>query len=125
MEKLKRAFLIDVKNKTSRELTINDSLDEFYKVLDCTTIDITSREIGGNYYEIVCDDEGLFAENPIVSAIDSKYKPTLVGNLLIFGVGDENGELQSLTDEDVDTIKKSIVKGVTEFGILDVLVCDY
>lgn len=120
---MKRSYLIDV-NNTSREIEIKDDLQEFYKVLNCSTIDIVSREIGGKYYDIVCDDEGLCNNNPIVSAYDRNCRPMLVGNLLIFGVG-EDGELGSLTDEDVEHIKKSIRTIPLETGSTDILFCEY
>ena len=79
-----KAYLIDTEAKEARVVEIDDSnhLTEYYKHLNCYLIDITRRQVGGRYFDIIVDDEGLFADNPIVSAIDSQGEPALVGNLL-------------------------------------------
>ena len=33
-------------------------LEDYYKLIDCETIDIVNRDINGNRYDIICDDEG-------------------------------------------------------------------
>lgn len=124
MEEMKKAYLIDVKNKTSKEVNIKDDLDEFYEIIDCRMIDIVTRKINGKYYDIVCDDEGLFHEKPVASAYDLNCKPMLVGNLLVFNVG-EDGELGSLEAEDVIRIKEAVFTVPTEDGSIDILFCEY
>ena len=101
---MKYGYLIDPANgHVIVELPKN--LDGYYEMLDCTTIDIVSRKIGNKYYDIVCDDEGLFAENAIVSAFDEKGQPMLVGKLLICN-HDGQGNEAGLTQEDIQNIEK-------------------
>jgi len=86
---------------------ISDELQSYYNIIDCDCIDITTRKIGNKYYDIIVDDEGLLKDDFIVSAIDSNYKPALVGNLVITNF-DEEGNTTTLTDEDIRYIKQFI-----------------
>lgn len=79
------------------------NLDEYYRLLDVTCIDIVERKIGGKYYDIICDDEGLLKDDIIKSMISSRSETMLVGNLLICNSDDEGYE-QSLSDEDIKNI---------------------
>ena len=90
---------------------IPNSLDGYYKLLDCQTIDIVRRKIGGKYYDIVCDDEGLFKETVMVSAVDKDNKAMLVGKLLICN-HDKHGNEASLTQDDILNIEASICRRV-------------
>lgn len=89
---------------------IQDSIEEFYKIIDCRCIDIATRRIGTRkkHYDIIVDDEGLFVDNPRVSAIDSNLKPMLVGNLII--TNSKNGATTSLTDDDINYLKQYVEK---------------
>ncbi len=100
MEKKLIAVLVDVENEKAQQVVITDSLDEFYTLLKCDTIDIVSRQIGKHHFDIICDDEGLCKGSPKISAIDNYGRPQLVGNLLIVGMPDENGNLTSLTERE-------------------------
>lgn len=102
----KKMYLIDVKNETTRVVDAG-GLDDYYNLIGCTCIDIVRRKIGGKYFEIVSDDEGLFEENPKISAVDKLYQTMLVGNLLIAGQA-VDGELTDLSDEDVEIIGKNL-----------------
>ena len=95
-----------MKNGTANEVETNGSLAEYYKLVDCDCIDIATRKIGGKYFCIVCDDEGLFVENPKISAIDSEGNPLLVGNLLVLNNGDD-GDLHGLNESDIAILKKA------------------
>lgn len=106
----KKMLLIDVKNDDVRVVHA-DGLDDYYKLLDCSCVDIVTRRIGNKLYDIICDDEGLLVENPIVSAVDRDNQPMLVGNLLIAGLADEDGYLTSLTDRDILRIEFNILVG--------------
>ena len=99
----KQMFLIDVKNDDISVVQA-DGLEDYYKLIDCRCIDIVSRRIGDKVYDIICDDEGLYSENPRVSAVDSALEPMLVGNLLIAGLADEEGHLTSLARADIKHI---------------------
>lgn len=98
-----RGILIDKDNPRVEAVTIKDCLEEYYRVLDCDTIDCTHRVIGGVEYDLVCDDNGIACQ-PVPTAIDGDNKVALVGNLFIVLGNDETGEWESLTDEDVENI---------------------
>ena len=92
--------LVDAHNARITRVKIPDTLESYYTALDCTTVDIVSRTIGGKRFEIVCDDEGLLKDEPKVSAVDMEGHAMLVGSLFVCNYGG-NGELSSLTDADV------------------------
>lgn len=92
-----------------------DDLDSFYKALGCDCFDIAYRKVGGKYYDIFCDDEGLFKEDNPITAISSRCERMLVGNL-IFANHNEYGETTSLSDEDIDNITENIVNAKTSSG---------
>lgn len=107
---------------------------EDYKVLqkelNVDLFDIVSRKIGDKYYDIVCDDEGLLKSNPKISAIfntgytvNNPVNIGLVGNLLICGKTDNEGELTGLTYEDVHNIKKHTISLFQNGKITPVVVC--
>ena len=96
-------------------------LEDYYRLIGCDCIDIVARKIGDKYLEIICDDEGLLKENPRISAVDKNMKPALVGNLLIAGSTDEDGELTSLTDKDIELIKNNLLSAITPDGLTNIL----
>ena len=104
--------LIDVWNETASSITIPATLDAYYEVLHCSTIDITSRRIGPRgrkYYDIICDDEGLLVAPTKISALNSSGKPELVGNLFICAHDAEGNEV-SLTDTEARRILGNVYK---------------
>ena len=94
-----------------KEIEVRESLDDYYENLECSTFDITHGEINGKVYDIFCDDEGLFKEDPETTAVfvNKKGVPNgvLVGNL-IFANHDSAGNTTSLSDEDIESIKRSV-----------------
>ena len=118
--------LIDVKNRTTVVCSVNSgSLEDYYRILDCTTFDIASRRIGENVYDIYCDDEGLLKCSPIVSAVSSDRQPMLVGNLFVTKTNDE-GETISLTAEEIREVLASVINLYDEDGnAWPAIVCDY
>lgn len=105
-----KAFYIDPESNTAEVRTIEDKLDTFYDLLRCRCIDIVTRKIGirGRAFNIICDDEGTFSDDPKISAIDNLGRVMLVGALLIVGQADEDGNLTSLTSNDVALIKRYV-----------------
>ena len=105
-----KAFYIDPETNTAEVRTIEDKLDAFYALLRCRTVDIVTRKIGirGRAFDIICDDEGTFADDPKISAIDNLGRVMLVGALLIVGQADEDGNMTSLTSNDVALIKRYV-----------------
>ena len=97
-------IFVNAEKGTFTTRKIEAELQSYYDLLDVSTIDIVTRKIGGKSYEIICDDEALLKDAPIVSMIDSKYRPMLFGNLFVVNYGGD-GELASLTPADVRRIK--------------------
>lgn len=89
-------------------IEIENNLESYYKEIGCSLIEIPVRKIGDTYFDVVCDEEGLFVEEPKVTAIDEGYRPMLVGTLLICHHNEE-GELTSLQEGDEETINNSIL----------------
>ncbi len=87
---------------------IADKLSEYYRLIECTTIDIVVRKIAGKAYDIICDDEGTFKENPRVTARWKDFSPALVGNL-IFAHHDREGNMTGLTDDEIQSIKQASI----------------
>ena len=110
--KLRVVYLcIDEGRKPPEEMVISDTVEEFHKLIKCSTIDIVRREIGGKVFRIVCDDEGFLKENPQLSAISNRagFQP-LAGNIIISGLenAEHPDELTDLTDDDVKLILSEI-----------------
>lgn len=97
-----KAYLIDVEHETHKMVEIENRLEDYYRELQCSVIDIQERRLGGRTYDIICDDEGLFRDPAKISAIDNLGQPMFVGNLLV--VRSDNGETTTLTDDDVDFV---------------------
>lgn len=112
-----RGYFVDAINRKAQELTAEDTLESWYKIINCDTIDITCRRIGeevdAKYFNFICDDEGLLKGFPTVTAISSDNQPMLVGNLFICN-DDGEGNLTSLSDDDISIIEKNIKTVVYE-----------
>lgn len=107
-----KGFLVDVDNGVCEARTVEDELESYYKMLNCSCIDITLRELGfgsERYFEFICDDEGTFKPDPICSAVNVIGRGMFVGNLFITGRTTPEGELTSLTDDDVEYIKSFLI----------------
>ena len=63
-----KMLLLDVKNREVKVVEPN-TLDDYYNLIGCRTIDIVRRWIGDVVVEIMIDDEGALVDNPKVSAI--------------------------------------------------------
>lgn len=116
MERKIVGVLVDVENNCVHAISLNyndedkNYLDAYYKVLNCDTFDIARRKIGNNYYDIFCDDEGLFKETRKPSAITfsgDEIVEVLVGNLFICSCN-EDGETIGLNDEQIDEILNNV-----------------
>lgn len=106
-EKKITGVLLDVNTQRVKPVTVNDDLQEYYKILGCDLIEIVARKIAGRTFLIVCDEEGTLKEKPVISGLDTGFHPALVGSLFICKPG-EDGELGSLETEDVYFIKDFI-----------------
>ena len=113
-----RVFFINAKAKNSQTIEIIPDLSNYYHFIDCQHIDIVTRKIGDKFFDIICDDEALFVENPQPTAIDSNGNSMLYGNLIICGIADKNGDETSLTDNDIALIKQNMF-------CEQMLICEY
>ena len=104
-----KALFIDTINKEVKAVN-PQSLDDYYKLIGCKCIDIVSRKIGRKRYEIICDDNGLLTDDPLISAIDDLGRVMLVGSLIVCGNVDSKGDLTDLTANDIQYIKKRVQK---------------
>lgn len=119
--------LIDVKGDgTAKMTTIENELDEYYRILKCDIFDIISLRIGKHRYDIYCDDNGLLKTDKIISAVDCRRNPMLVGNLFVTKTNEE-GETISLSEEEIKEVlanTKNIID-VERLKTYTVLVCEY
>ena len=104
---MKCVYLNVEKQAFPKVIDIDDDLRLFYELIGCQYVDMVRRKIGDKHYVIICDDEGLFKENPIVSAVDTNFKPMFVGNLIIAKDGEEC-ELTDLSEGDIRQILRHI-----------------
>lgn len=95
---------------------IESNLDTYYSEIGCDCIEIPERCIGRKLFNIICDEEGLFKDNPIPSAVGNGYREAIFGNLIVCGLADDNGELTGITDEDVQLIRDNIRGAATVDG---------
>lgn len=106
-----KAYYVDPITNTAEAREITDALDTYYELLHCDCIDIVERGFGvgrrgKRRFNIVCDDEGLFKDDVRISAIDDLGRTMIVGALLVTGRSDDEGNLTSLTDDDVRVLER-------------------
>ena len=113
-------FNHDINKSNGEVIEMEPELENYYKLLDCETIDITQRYIGGKPYDIIVDDEGLLKENkiscinPASYLISDNYRQNdlLAGKVLITKYNEESGKNISLNDEDIKNIQNRIQNNV-------------
>lgn len=100
-----RDSLFQDKNTPFEVKEINNTLDDLYKNINCTNIDIAQRLIGGRMYCIICDDEGCYRDGVVYTAVcpENPYAD-IPGHIVVTGPADRNGDLTSITNEDVSNI---------------------
>lgn len=102
-----KMLLLDVQENKLKVVEAN-TLEDYYRLLKCNTIDIVRRYIGGVGVEIICDDEGLLCERPKISALNAQGEPLLVGNLLIAGGKVIDGDLTSISEEEIEVVLENV-----------------
>lgn len=110
--------------KTVEFKEIIDDLDNLYKETGCDCIDIVNYPINGKYYDIVCDDEGLFKTDPVVTAVKADGSPALVGGLIVCNYDDEEGELLGLEPDDILRLTNAIQYSIQYEHVQPVIVTD-
>lgn len=110
-------LLLDVEKQELREVECN-GLEDYYKEIDCRCIDIKEVFIINRntkksmYIDVIYDDEFLLTNNrkiPSVLYITERngLETFLLGNV-IFARHNKNGEIESLTDEQLEFIKSCV-----------------
>jgi len=128
-QKMEKILGVAIVNGKASAVEIDDDLQSYYKLLEIDIIDIVTMSIGRKNYAIVCDDEGLLKDNPIVSGVGSGLDPRLVGNLFI--CNSDGGDLTSLTPDDILSIGKRLRKtkqidpATGDVRTFTVVRCDY
>ena len=104
----KKGFLIK-NGHIYNEIIFEDSLSEIKRLLEIDGfIDVATRIIGGEEFDIYIDDEFLLKENvKVATAICKNAHEILMGNLLIVK-HDEFGSIKSLDKEQVEKILSNI-----------------
>ena len=110
MSKKLYGVLLDVQNEKFEAIEIDDTLDELYRVCNCTCIDMPIRTIGNKKLTCIVDDEGLLNDAPKISAINNLGNVMLVGNIFIVSAENVDGELVSLTETEAVYVMKRIQK---------------
>ena len=105
----KLGILIDVEKGTVEPVLFQSNLKFYYKLLRVELIDIREFELEGQFFDAICDDEGLLKEKPLPSMFDENGEPVLVGNLLICRNDPETGFEKELTNEDAQLIMRHVV----------------
>lgn len=98
--KIIEVLYLDVKgNKRPKIVKIdNNTNEDLYKLIGCDTIDIVERKFGGKSFLVVCDDEALLKEKPILSVYSQNAYEYVYGNIII---ANRNGEdFDSITNVD-------------------------
>ena len=118
-----KAILINTVHGIAEAVEMDGEQDTINKLLNCRFTDYVRRYIGKKQYVVIVDDESLLKENAVPSAVLQDGTTHLAGNLLICNFT-ADGDLKSLTEEDVTGIMQSViyVKGnpvITVRGLYD------
>lgn len=103
-------FIVDLKKRTAEPCLFKDSLQEFYRLLDCRLIDIQEALIEGRPFDFIVDDEGLLKESPKPSAFTKDEKPVFCGSLLVCRSDPETGKEAPLSNEDITLLLSHVVE---------------
>lgn len=124
MNKIKGVF-VDVLNKKPciEVIDYDDNLEIIYSLLKCETINIVQRKIGNNYYNFICDDDGLLKDIKC-SCVDKNDKLMFTGNLLIVRHNDFE-DTESLTTEQIKEVLEQTQYIVTSKELYPVIIADY
>lgn len=103
-----------INEKAVQFIDIEDILETYYEMIDCDFIDITMRKIGGRYFDVIVDDEGLL-KGRMVQAYSADHEPMLAGSMIICH-NDGEGGLVGITEEDEEILGEHITSGIDRNG---------
>lgn len=95
---MKVIFLDIYKKQPPQVMEIDGELDTMKTLIGCAHIDSTLYKVGDTPFRVIVDDDGYFKKNYIVSAHSPRYIYPLVGNLIICGQENRQGDLRSLSE---------------------------
>lgn len=93
---------------TGKSLTLvefDDTIENYQKMLDCKSVEVLKRKIGGHYYNIILDKNRNYKREQFVTGIknsDKDVKEILLGKMFI--VKGEHREFDSLSKRDLINI---------------------
>lgn len=102
-----RALLLDAFNKDIRVIN-PDGLQDYYSLLNCSSVDVISKNISDKRFNLIFDNEAELLETHRPSAIDDCGQVVLFNNLIITGEGNLEGDFKDITDEEIEYVKKYI-----------------
>ncbi|MCL2522869.1 MAG: hypothetical protein FWE36_08435 [Erysipelotrichales bacterium] len=102
----KKKFLVFNPKKGFEIKEMESLLKNYYEIIETDVIDCVTVKIGKTDYEVVCDDEGLLKDNPILSFALSQHR-ALFG-ILVF-TRHKNSEWIGLTDDEINEIKENTI----------------
>lgn len=117
-----KMYYLNVKKQVCGIVDIEPKLDEYYKLIDCDCITITTIQILGHIYDVICDDEALLKDDPIPAILVCNGY-SIYGNVLICK-DDCEGNETGLDFYDVDRISNSIYLSTRDGIAKKVIVCD-
>lgn len=100
---------INVEERFAAKRSIEKTLDSYYELLGCDSIDITEITIDGKCFDVICDDEALLKSEAIVSAVSVYGDPMMCGNLFVVKF-DGVDDVTDLTDDEAEFVLQRIVK---------------
>ena len=121
MSKAKKMKVMSLTDRV-RFKEIRNELEAFYKEIGCDLIDVVSRQINGEWYDIICDDEGLLRPN-FISAVNKEGKPELVGGLIICKYGGK-GDFTGLEPDDILRLTNAVQYSVQNGKLQPVIVLE-
>ena len=82
-----------------RNINDADKLNEYYRYLDCRSIDMATIDVNGHPYDVVCDGEALL-RNPLIPSLYISDAQVFFGNLAFVKI-DEEGSSVGLERDDM------------------------
>lgn len=95
-------------------ISIENDYRAIQRAINVFVFDIVRANIGGQYFDVYCDDEGLLKSDPILSAA-TKDGYGLFGNLFICQ-HDGHGNSISLTPEEILHVTQHVFLRLTPTG---------
>lgn len=102
-----RALILDAFNKDVRVVD-PQNLQDYYKLLNCSSVDVTNKKISDKQFNLIFDEEAELLETRRPSAMDDYGQAVLFNNLIIAGEGSFAGDFKDITDEEIEYVKKYI-----------------